>query len=299
MANLILHQNDDGLEFHIDTETSRVYASIRATARMVGRSDTAIRSWASANQIEFLEAEILTPAGLRSANLLTSESVFRAALKYCPELAEKMGTAGANVFMLGLAGYKVQVRVSVEVRVVGHYLGVEEGGQLGEGATIGCNDGTSSTRVPPAHTPIHDVCSPLPLQQHESLVPCPPTSHPMVLELPHEINYEGGYGSVGCEEAVSDKVVRIVQHSLPESLPVAAPRPCQGVREGPVDEASHWGSLRGGETNTDGALLAKTGGKLCGDKYRYRYRYMIEWVEVSVRGRLLFRFFKVKLHCNA
>jgi phage antirepressor YoqD-like protein len=108
MANLILQQNNDGLEFHIDTETSQAYASIRATARMVGVSETAIRKWIGANQIKVKTAEIHTPSGLQGANLLTSESVFEAALKYCPELARKMGACGANVFMLGLSGYQVQ-----------------------------------------------------------------------------------------------------------------------------------------------------------------------------------------------
>jgi phage antirepressor YoqD-like protein len=107
MTNLIRIENNDGLEFHIDTATNLVYASIRATARMLGVEASTI----SRNPVAQMcnkKAEILTTQGMRSVSLLSAPQVFELAFKYNLELAKRMGAAGANVFMLGLSGYKVQ-----------------------------------------------------------------------------------------------------------------------------------------------------------------------------------------------
>jgi phage antirepressor YoqD-like protein len=58
---------------------------------------------------ETTEAEIDTLQGLRTVRLASATVVFKLALKYHPLLAEAMGAAGANIYMLGLAGYKTQV----------------------------------------------------------------------------------------------------------------------------------------------------------------------------------------------
>jgi hypothetical protein len=109
---LLRIENNDGLEFHVDEATGLAYASVRATERMLNTGDGTIRKFIasqSAEKFPCKTAEILTDAGLRSAELLSAEQVFLLAIKYSPELALKMGAAGANIFMLGMAGYKVQV----------------------------------------------------------------------------------------------------------------------------------------------------------------------------------------------
>lgn len=108
MADLSLVRFDcNGLELFIDQSTGRAYASINATARMCGRNESTVRSLVSARKLELLEAEVQTPGGLQGARLLSSEQVFEVALQYSPDLAKKMGAAGANVYMCGIAGYKV------------------------------------------------------------------------------------------------------------------------------------------------------------------------------------------------
>jgi hypothetical protein len=110
MAELSLVRFDrDGLELFIDEATGRAYASIRATARMVGKDSSTIQRWVGVAKLELLKAEVQTPGGLQGAALLSSDQVFKAAIKYNPELAEKMGAAGSNVYMCGVAGYKVAV----------------------------------------------------------------------------------------------------------------------------------------------------------------------------------------------
>jgi phage antirepressor YoqD-like protein len=111
--NLIKIENNDGLEFHIDAESNLAYASVRATERMLAISPGTLNMYfktkEAAKLLPLKEAEVVTAQGMRTAKLFSSERVFQLALKYNIDLAAKMGAAGANVFMLGLAGYKVQV----------------------------------------------------------------------------------------------------------------------------------------------------------------------------------------------
>jgi hypothetical protein len=117
MADLNLTRFDaHGLELFVDQNTGRAYASQSATARMCSKGESTIRQWITSQSIEVLEAEILTTTGLKTSQLLPAESVFKAALKYCPELAEKMGAAGANVYMCGVAGYKVAVTTNEDLQ---------------------------------------------------------------------------------------------------------------------------------------------------------------------------------------
>jgi hypothetical protein len=110
MAELSLVRFDrDGLELFVDESTGRAYASIRATARMVGKGESTIRAFIGAQDFDLLKAEVQTQNGLQGARLLSSDQVFKAALTYCPALAEKMGAAGSNIYMCGVAGYKVAV----------------------------------------------------------------------------------------------------------------------------------------------------------------------------------------------
>jgi hypothetical protein len=101
---------DQNIEFFINEETGQAYASIRAVARMTGKSDTAIRRWIGAQNASTFDAQVPTHGGLQGAKLLPSESVFEAALKFCPELAKKMGLAGANLYICGMAGYEIKIK---------------------------------------------------------------------------------------------------------------------------------------------------------------------------------------------
>ncbi len=112
MLSLTKYENNDGLEFQIDTATGLAYASVRATERMLDVAPGTISMFLktqAAKDLVLFDAEVQTPGGLQGAKLLSSEQVFNLAFKYNLDLAQKMGAAGANIYMLGIAGYKVQV----------------------------------------------------------------------------------------------------------------------------------------------------------------------------------------------
>lgn len=99
----------DGLELVVDTATGKAYASKRAAARMLGIDEKTVRN-KTADCDNVIKAEIKTVSGFKTADLLPANVVLKLAMAYKPELAEAMGTAGANVYMLGLAGYSIEVK---------------------------------------------------------------------------------------------------------------------------------------------------------------------------------------------
>jgi PII-like signaling protein len=103
--------DSNGLELVVDTSTGKAYASISATARMLETSRTNIQNEISKGVQDYLvtNAEIETPGGLQGCKLLSADVIFKLAFKYHPQLAMRMGAAGANVYMLGLAGYQTKV----------------------------------------------------------------------------------------------------------------------------------------------------------------------------------------------
>jgi phage antirepressor YoqD-like protein len=102
--------DSEGLELVVDTITGNAYASKSATARMLEIDEKTVRNQVnSSDKYSIITAQIPTAAGLRSSDLLPANAVFKLALKYHPLLAEAMGAAGANVYLLGLAGYKVEI----------------------------------------------------------------------------------------------------------------------------------------------------------------------------------------------
>ncbi len=111
MLSLTKIENNDGLEFHIDTATGLAYCSQRAAARMLGVDQGNLNRHLNKGDvnIEMISAEIQTPGGLQGVVLLSAVHVSKLALRYNVELAEKMLECGANIYMLGVAGYKVQV----------------------------------------------------------------------------------------------------------------------------------------------------------------------------------------------
>lgn len=112
--------DSDGLELVVDTTNGKAYASISATARMLETARSTIQSAILAcRDIQTTSAEIPTNKGLQAAELLTAFSVYKLAQKYHPLLADAMGDAGANLYLLNLAGYKVQVEPNLPTDELG------------------------------------------------------------------------------------------------------------------------------------------------------------------------------------
>jgi len=102
----------DSHEFTLysNEDCSVVGTSVRGAAQILGVSDTAIhkRIKQGADETTTLSAEILTGGGIQGADLITPSVLFRLAMRYNSGLAVAMGSAGAHVFLLGLAGLQVK-----------------------------------------------------------------------------------------------------------------------------------------------------------------------------------------------
>lgn len=103
--------NDDGLELVVNTTTGLAYASISAAARMLETPRRTIQDAISrgADIYEIINAQIPTSGGLQGCGLVPAGVVFKLAFRYHPVLAQKMGEAGANLYMLKLAGYEPKI----------------------------------------------------------------------------------------------------------------------------------------------------------------------------------------------
>jgi hypothetical protein len=106
--SLTVFKTDNGIELVIDTSTGEAFATQAGYARMSGVSKQAVsKRFLSVNQEGLKTAEIVTASGLQGVNLIPAKLVYRWSLKDNLELAEKMGEAGATVYMHQLAGYSV------------------------------------------------------------------------------------------------------------------------------------------------------------------------------------------------
>jgi hypothetical protein len=109
--NLVKYEQN-GLELWIDESTGLAYAHLSGIARMMGMNPT---NGTLRRRLEGLPkdtvktAEVLTAGGIQRLPLYPSSVVFDLALEFNPELARAMGNCGANVYMLGQAGYQVKV----------------------------------------------------------------------------------------------------------------------------------------------------------------------------------------------
>lgn len=107
MSNLVRYDSN-GIELVINQETGAAYATQSGYARMSGKTQQAInKRCRTYNQDELESAELDTPQGLRTYNLIPADLVFEWLMKDNPELAKAMGSAGATVYMHQLAGFKV------------------------------------------------------------------------------------------------------------------------------------------------------------------------------------------------
>jgi hypothetical protein len=83
---------------------------IRGAASILGVEPSTVHRRLNKGVAEtaYLSAEIQTEGGLQGVALITPAVLFRLAMRYNPDLAVAMGTAGAHIFMLGLAGLQVK-----------------------------------------------------------------------------------------------------------------------------------------------------------------------------------------------
>ena len=110
--------NELGVELVVDTTNGLAYATGSGLGRIfegkVSRS-TLLRRLAEENpcsSYSVINAEIPTSQGLRTGSLYPASVVFKLALEFDPALAVQMGNAGANVYLLGLSGYKMKMEGS-------------------------------------------------------------------------------------------------------------------------------------------------------------------------------------------
>jgi hypothetical protein len=109
IMNLVKYEQD-GLELWVDESAGLAYAHMRAIARMFGLDDTrTLRRRLEGVAYEGVKtAEVHTSQGMRMVALYPASVVFDLTLEFNPELAKAMGSCGANVYMLGKAGYRVK-----------------------------------------------------------------------------------------------------------------------------------------------------------------------------------------------
>lgn len=108
----------NGLELVVNTNTGKAYATQSAIIRMLETpKSTVVNALKGVPNQDIKTAEIQTQGGLQGCRLYSAETVFKLALKYNIDLAEKMGAAGANVYMLNLAGYKTKIVDQAEFNI--------------------------------------------------------------------------------------------------------------------------------------------------------------------------------------
>lgn len=99
----------DGNEFVINTATGDAFISQSASGRLLEVSEWTIRDNVKSLDLATETAVINTPAGKRSSRLISATDFYKLAEKYKPELAKQMLKAGANLYIYGLAGYKISI----------------------------------------------------------------------------------------------------------------------------------------------------------------------------------------------
>lgn len=110
MANITVSKFEcDGLEFYVDESTGLAYAPISMVARLCCCEPIQVKRLLTGDKESLKSALIKTSNGDKAAKLIDAKDLFRVAIVHNPELALKMGAAGANVYMCGLAGYQTAI----------------------------------------------------------------------------------------------------------------------------------------------------------------------------------------------
>ena len=103
------YKSQDGLEFHID-EKGDIFASVSAMARMIDKENIYVRRHVDAllqrgDKLDVLEAETLTPQGLRMGTFYGENFIVSLLEKHKPSLLIKMARLGLRLFVYELVGY--------------------------------------------------------------------------------------------------------------------------------------------------------------------------------------------------
>lgn len=108
--SILQRYDNDGIELIINTQTGESFATISGYARMAGISQQAVskRYNGTHNEAERKSAEIQTPQGIRTHNLINGKLAMRWLAKDNPELLVAMGEVGWNVYCHKMAGYEVK-----------------------------------------------------------------------------------------------------------------------------------------------------------------------------------------------
>ncbi len=113
--------DQDGLELAINNETGEVFASIKAVARMIDKSDTTVERYVNGRlkggtQMTLLEAEINTPGGLQGGAFLNEKQILEVVSRYKPTLLMKFAEVGLRLALQQLVGYKVTSELPGEAK---------------------------------------------------------------------------------------------------------------------------------------------------------------------------------------
>jgi hypothetical protein len=107
--NLQQYTGQDGSEYVINTTNGDAFISQRGCARTLECNESTIRYYKEKGLFTTVTAQILTPDGKRTAQLISSKGFFKLAQIIKPEMAEKMEEGGSKMFLYGLAGYKIKL----------------------------------------------------------------------------------------------------------------------------------------------------------------------------------------------
>lgn len=108
MSELTRYTNNDGIEIYINTSTGESFASIRGYARMAGKDESTIRARIrTAGLGEVKMAEVPTANGVRTAGLVTEDTIVDWLSKDAPDMLPKFAKVGVRMFMHQMAGYSV------------------------------------------------------------------------------------------------------------------------------------------------------------------------------------------------
>jgi hypothetical protein len=101
-------------ELYANEDYSAIGTSQRAVANIVGCSPASVNShMQGVQETDKIWAQVQTQGGIQGVQLVPPHEIFRLALRFNLPLAEAMGSAGAHVFLLGLAGLQVRPVVPV------------------------------------------------------------------------------------------------------------------------------------------------------------------------------------------
>jgi hypothetical protein len=119
-VNIVSYErfDKDGIELVINTQTGESFATQAGYARMSGLTKQAIskRYSQTVNQGETKTAEVQTPQGLRTVNLIDEDLIAEWLPKDNPTMATQLLKLGVRVFMHKLAGFEITSSAIIEAQ---------------------------------------------------------------------------------------------------------------------------------------------------------------------------------------